>query len=145
MGALIDSDGRVRFADFDAVYEWSSIEQLAVDYWHWQRLPSKEKDRDPMVAWSCIDVLMSAPAPRALDVIDAILALASDDDELCGVGAGPLEDLLSHNGHGQQFAAEVAARARSSSRLRKALSCLWLSNDVPAEVRQLLEPAKWAW
>lgn len=140
MGALIDSNGRVRFNDFGAVYEWSSVEQLAIDYWRWQRLPSTDKEHDPMAAWSCIADLMSAPAPKALEVIDAILALASDENELCGVGAGPLEDLLSHNGHGEQFAAEVASRARYSPRLRRALSCLYLSDDVPAQVRALLAP-----
>jgi hypothetical protein len=144
MRARIDDDGRVRYDDLGTPYEWASLQDLAADYWRWQRLPRQEQEDDRMAAWSCVDDLMDRPAPVALDVIEALLILAKSDQERCDVGAGPLEDLLSHRGHGERFVDEVERRARNSPGLRDALSCLYLGHRVPADVRERLEPpSRW--
>ena len=142
VGAVIDRDGVVSYDDLG--HRWVSLHDLAADYWRWQRLSEQAKQEDEMAAWSCVDDLMRTPVPQALDVIQALLDLAETDQELCNVGAGPLEDLLSHFGHGEQFVDEVERRGGRDPRLRKALACLYLGDDVPIDVRARLEPpSRW--
>lgn len=144
VGARIDPEGRVQFDDIDASHEWASVDELAADFWRWQRLDTKEQQLDSMAAYFCIDDLMASPDPGALDVVEALLASAETDQECCYVGAGPLEDLLSHHGHGRRFVGEVEQRAHRTSRLRRALVCVYLGDDVPADVRdRLAPPSKW--
>lgn len=150
-GAWIEDDGVVRYVDrVDQVTSamWPSAAALARHYWHWSRLSDREKDDDdqPMTAWQAVDALLGfvqEPSDHALDVIDALLDAAESADELVLVGAGPLESLLRHRGHGLRFAAEVEERARRSSRWREAVLAAWFAEDVPAQVQQRLGPQRW--
>jgi hypothetical protein len=111
MDVEITDEGRVRYAGLDGTYEWESLTALADDYWRWSRSSGRERERD-MVVWSCVEEITASPAARAVDVIQALVDGAASDQELVGVGAGPLEDLLAHNGHGLRFVDEVERRAR---------------------------------
>jgi hypothetical protein len=51
------------------------------------------------------------------------------------VGAGPLEDLVSHSGNGLRVLAEVDQAARQSVAFGAALRNVWLGTDVAALVR----------
>jgi hypothetical protein len=138
----IDADGVIRWRDWaDADHEWGSLAELAADWWRYQRLTGRAKEADPMIAWECVREfgdLDDAPHPRVMDVIQALVDAAQSDDELSLVGAGPLEDLLSHSGHGALVVDEVERRARQQSRFRAALASVWLGGDVPRDVRKRL-------
>jgi hypothetical protein len=140
----IDAAGVVRWRDDDgAAHEWGSLAELGVDWWRYQRLTAPERDTDPMIAWDCVERFVAldgygAPHPRVVDVIQALVDAARDDDDLGMVGAGPLESLLSHSGHGAYFVDDVERRARQHPKFREAASGMWLSEDVPREVRERL-------
>ena len=71
-------------------------------------------------------------------VVDALVALAEqassavDGDRLIGlIGAGPLENLVSHTGNGLRVLDEVTQAAERSAAFRAALSRVALGADVP--------------
>ena len=55
-------------------------------------------------------------SPLALEAIVVLVNAAESVAELLTVGAGPLEDLLSHHGHAEAFVEDVEIRARRSDR-----------------------------
>lgn len=73
-------------------------------------------------------------------VIDALVLLSemATLDQRGWVGAGPLEDLLSHSGNGATVLDEVEHVARQRPAFRTALSNVWLTEDVPEEARHRL-------
>ncbi|GAB7007214.1 hypothetical protein JCM18899A_46890 [Nocardioides sp. AN3] len=83
---------------------------------------------------------------RAIDGVVAVLtvlaerAAASGEDELGWVGAGPLEDLLSHSGNGATVLGEVERVARHHATFKGALGDVWLGIEVDTEVRSRLVP-----
>jgi hypothetical protein len=140
----LDDRGRVVWRDDDEViHEWASLTDLAIDWWRYQRLTEKEKDADSMVARECVEefvnpVCAEKPHPLAVDVIQALVDAAADGDDLGQVGAGPLEDLVSHSGQGALVVDEVERRARHDPRFRAALRDVWLGDDVAPDVRARL-------
>ncbi|HKC27056.1 MAG TPA: hypothetical protein VKB75_03500 [Jatrophihabitans sp.] len=143
MNPDIDDVGRVRSEDWHGpAHEWGSLSELAADYWRHERLSGREKEADPMFAWDCVCDLAGGsgdgPHPRVLDVIQALVDTADNDCELISVGSGPLETVLSHSGHGEALVDMVERRARQEPRFRKALSGVWLGDDVPRHVRHRL-------
>lgn len=75
-------------------------------------------------------------------VVDALIVLADaaeGDAELLGwVGAGPVEDLVSHSGNGARVLPEVDRAARQSPAFRAALRNVWLGADVSEPVKSRL-------
>jgi hypothetical protein len=71
-------------------------------------------------------------------VVDALVVLAEavdgDADVLGLVGAGPLEDLVSHSGNGLRVLDEVDRAAQHHPALRAALRAVVLGEDVPQPV-----------
>jgi hypothetical protein len=138
----IDADGVVRWRDADGIaHVWASLAELAADWWRYQRLSAREKESDPMTAWDC--VVDSTDAfeplhPRALDVIQALVDGAQDEaDDVGLVGAGPLEELLNGE-HSAEFVDDIERRARQHPRFRKAVSGIWMGEEVPREIRHRL-------
>jgi hypothetical protein len=78
-----------------------------------------------------VDDLLDVGHPVSIAVLQALVDEAVSDEELGFVGAGPLEDLLAHNGHAELFVDEVERRATQQPRFRTAVSALWLGQDVP--------------
>jgi hypothetical protein len=81
--------------------------------------------------------LLQAGHGGSIDLLRALVDSAISDDELDFVGAAPLEDLLSHNHHGAAFVDEWNGE-RQQLRFRKALTGVWLAQDVPESVGQRL-------
>ncbi|WP_375504752.1 hypothetical protein [uncultured Jatrophihabitans sp.] len=93
--AWVGPDGRVRLDGFDTVREWSSLADLAANYWRYQRLPNRARATAEMDAWDCVHDLVGEPAwEGAVELIASLLEVATDDDEVGLVAAGPLEELL---------------------------------------------------
>jgi hypothetical protein len=135
MSAEIDGRGRVVF-DHVAHDEWPSLEVLATAYWAWVRSTDRHKASE-MSAWHCVHEFMAAASPHAIEVIQVLIDRANPD-ELVHIGAGPLETLLSHAGHGRQFVDEIERRARQQPTFRTAVASVWLGADVPQDVRTRL-------
>ncbi len=92
-----------------------------------------------MAAWECVHDLVGEPAwERAVDLIDALLAQASDDGEAMLVGAGPLEDLLSPRTQGAMFIAGVEQHARRDRMWAVAVAGIWLDRAADPEVNRRL-------
>lgn len=82
---------------------------------------------------------------RAADGVVAALAVLAQratyvPGEVDWVGAGPLEDLLSHSGNGAAVIDEVEQMAEQDEAFRAALRHVWLGDHVDPEVRRRLVP-----
>ena len=88
-----------------------------------------------------VDDLMERGATGAVDLLQALVDAAPSEDALAHLGAGPVEDLISHYRHGQAVLAEVERHARQDPRFARAVSAVWLGRGVPPEVRRRL--ARW--
>lgn len=56
-------------------------------------------------------------------MLRGIIAATDDQQRLCNVGAGPLEDLVHY--HGAAFIDRIERAARNDTNFRVALSCVW--------------------
>jgi hypothetical protein len=74
---------------------------------------------------------------RAWPVICTIIKRIAHDDILAYVAAGPLEDLLVQHPHA--FIDRVEVLAKQDPHFRRAVSGVWGSNAMPAEVRRRLD------
>jgi hypothetical protein len=137
-GARVDSDGAFHYVDLGAGESvWVDAAEVARDWWADSIVRGGELATN---AHDLLSELSGEGHPATVDILQALVDEAATDDELGFIGAGPLEDLLSHDGHGLRFVDEVAKRARQQPRFRLAVASLWLSDDVPAVVRDRLEP-----
>ena len=86
-----------------------------------------------------ISALTDAASPGVVEVLVVLAEAAGGDEEMLGwVGAGPIEDLVSHSGNGAGVLAEVDRAARQEPAFRAALSGAWLNAAVPDDVRDRL-------
>jgi hypothetical protein len=93
------------------------------------------------VASEFAHALTGDPPSNVVDVLVTLAEVADGDPELLGcVGAGPLEDLVSHSGHGERFLDDVEAAARQSPAFRQAITGVWLGLDLPEPIRRRLAP-----
>ena len=112
---------------------WATVEKWAADWF--AELDAKR--------WGAAhDFIHLACSNAVAGVVDALVVLAEVADghrvRLGSVGAGPLEDLVSHSGIGLQVLPEVERAARQSAAFRVALGSVWVSLDVPGPVRERL-------
>jgi hypothetical protein len=136
-GAWVDDAGAFHYRDYDdCEVVWVAVADLARDWW--TDCAMRNKGEWQTNAPNLVGDLIRDGHPASLDVIQSLVDLAETDDELDFVGASPLEDLLSHNGHGLAFVDEVERRARQQPRFRKAVTGVWLGMDVPEVVRTRL-------
>jgi hypothetical protein len=68
-----------------------------------------------------------------------LLEVAQTDEEIGGVGAGPLEDFL--HGHMESHFQEILAEEARNPKLRRALRGIYWPVDVPEEVVEQLKAA----
>jgi hypothetical protein len=112
---------------------WESVERWAAE-WFAEWRASEHGDACDFISTACQDAVAG--------VVDALVVLAEtaggDEDLLGWVGAGPLEDLVSHSGNGLLVLAEVDRAARQNPAFRAALRDVWLGSDVPALVKTRL-------
>ena len=136
MSTELRPDGRIVFVEGETAIAWDSLDELASAYWEEQRHTRTPRDGS-VPGWACVAGLVDAGVPESVDVIQALVDAATEE-ELPALGAGPLEQLLRHSGHGARFVAEIENRAVEQPRWRAALAGVWLGRDVPPEVRARL-------
>lgn len=115
---------------------WTSWSSFAQSYWAEVGHEGEDAPATDLL-FDCSEALDL----RWFYAMDAVVEVAADDDGLCFLGAGPLEDLLSHDRRDNRHAEvvpEVVSRVQGDERWRKALSCVWLGEGVPSEFRQRL-------
>jgi hypothetical protein len=132
--ARIEGDA-CSYSGYDAQVEWASLGEMATRYWS-DHARTGEAPYGP--AQEFVAEFTEVGDPLVVEVIQSLVDADPTDVALDFVGAGPLEDLLSHNRHGLTFVDEVDRRARRDPRLRAAVTGLWLSKDVPESVRTRL-------
>ena len=113
--------------------EWASVQELATDYWRFQRLSSKERKGIVPSPWDCVSDWMLEPAGGWVDLLTALVETATDD-EVAMVGVHCLEDLLIWHGDEDAVVGEIETWARRSPRARKAVQGMWLSSELNPDV-----------
>ncbi|NEN51854.1 hypothetical protein G3R41_13065 [Modestobacter muralis] len=129
--AFFDPDGSCRLIDrFERTeIRWPSVEAWAADWaTEWR---SHE--------WGgATDFMHVACDDRTPGVVEALVVLAEsaagDADLLAMIGAGPMEHLLSHSGHGLAVLPDADRAARRSQAFRTALGSVLLGSGVPKPV-----------
>ncbi len=128
----------LRDLDGSEAARWVSYADLAAAWW----AEAGAGEDDPTPARELVYAATAARRPDVLAIVAALAAAAPGEDGPAYVGAGPLEDLLSHDGHDDAYVTEVAGAveelARREPRFAAAVAGLWLGEGVPAEVRQRL-------
>ncbi len=121
--------------------EDSDLSQLVAAYWqHYHASLAGDNVGDDEWFWAWIEVesAVREPSGYVFELIIALIDAAVDDDALCYVGAGPLEDLV--NWHGMMFLDKIEESARKDRAFRKALAGVRISENVPAVAQERLAP-----
>lgn len=88
------------------------------------------------------EFLFDATRDAMRGVVEVLVALATAaawlPEQLGWVGAGPLEDLVSHEGHAATVMSEVESAAQASTPFRSALAHVVLGPDIDSESRARL-------
>lgn len=106
-------------------------------YWTHHRLASSAERADRLSArdwwWAveAVDDVLRLGGTRAAEMVVALAeAVADDEDALAYVGAGPIEDLLNHDGPPSPETVEAMdTAARQHPSVAFAVRCVWWSDD----------------
>lgn len=125
---------------------WPEVKEA---YWRHHRLAKSRVDREParpspsdrvpdedFWSWEYVDNLWRTGDQAALDHLVDLAESASDDDELCYLGAGPVEDFVRVFGVARIDDIEAAAR-RSPPFLRALQGMYGIVIPEPIRVRML--------
>jgi hypothetical protein len=135
MLVAVTSDEIIYTAPFEPERRWPSISALAQEWWVEE--PFRHLDPQPeLPAHGCVDDMLHDSHPECVALLVALVERAPDDDALASLGAGPLEDLISHYRHGPRWLDAVEAAARRDPRFATAVRGMWLGADVSIEVRR---------
>lgn len=114
---------------------------MVAAYWSYVRLGQGDRAErlraeagEDLWAWEAVNGAVDAGEPAVLDLLDELLAAPQADP--CGLGAGPIEDLLTQ--HGPAFDAAVGERCRRSTSWRAAVACVWLDDEVARQLPAVL-------
>ena len=132
--ARLNADSSCEVADPDTgVVRWPTVEAWA-DAWIGEWL---ENESGPASAF--LDALTDGARPGVVGVLISLANRADGDPEILSwIGAGPLEDLVSHSGHGEDVIDEIERAAYDEPELRRAVGGVWLGAAVSAPVRERL-------
>jgi hypothetical protein len=103
--------------------------EAAQAYWSYKKMADSPNRADRVAAeehdWALelVTDIGDADQGPPLDVLDALIGTAPNEEALAHVGAGPLETLLV--GYGVQYGSEVETRCRRDSRWLRALKSVW--------------------
>jgi hypothetical protein len=128
-----------------------SVDEVAEAWWLYYRTfveperGSRRPESDaPESAHHAQDLIRDAAMDGDADVLRYLVRLAElapDESALSFLGAGPIEDFISHCGHGNEFASRIVELARSNEPFRNALAMMWLRPDtLNADATRLLRP-----
>jgi len=113
--------------------EWASVNELAADYWRFQRLSGEEKEVVQSSPWDCVSDWMDEPATGWLNLLSALVETASDED-VAMVGVHCVEDLLTYHADNEAIVGEIETWARRNPLARRAIQGMWLSSDLRPDV-----------
>jgi hypothetical protein len=74
---------------------------------------------------------------RTWQIILELIARAPDDEALMFVGSGALEDFV--NVASERFRDRILDETATSGRFRRAIGCVWYRDDVPSEIKRVVE------
>ena len=115
---------------------WETDAQVAQTWWSEEPLT----DRSATPARDFVDEQMRRGEPGVVELLQALVDAAPSEDALGYLGAGPIEDLISHYRHGPVVSVEVERHARQDPRFARAIAGVWLGSAVPREVKDRLTP-----
>ena len=130
--ARCGADGSCRLVDQVRGTEvvWASQQKWASDWFAERRVGE---------SGAACDFARAACDDAVPGVVEALIALAEtaggDEDLLSMVGAGPIEDLVSHSGNGVAVLPAVDRAARRNIAFRAALRFVWVGADLPTAVK----------
>ena len=118
------------------------LREVVEGWWRWSRLfDSRDRqDRIAARAWEwAADVVEEAVLSGGASAVELVIALANavaeDEDDLALLGAGPIENLLSHNRPASSETIEAMdAATRQNAAVRFAVRCVWWSDDDDPEI-----------
>ncbi len=109
----------------------SDVSAVVAAYWARYRLGGGDRQArlrheagEFVWAWDLVEEAVHIGTADVLTLLDSLLASPKADP--CYLGAGPVEELLVHNG--PRFDGPVAERCRRSELWREALACVWLDD-----------------
>jgi hypothetical protein len=114
----------------------ADVSALVAAYWRHHGLTQGTREERLAAAdvfWAVEAVADAIEGEEPLSVLDALIA--SPEADLCFLGAGPVEDLLSERA--EAWAAPIADRCRRSERWRATLACVWLDEAERKNVEPL--------
>lgn len=120
----------------------AQLQRMVEGYWTYHRLASSPDRADRLAAdewWWAYEAVANAVASGGSEAVELIVALADgageDEDALASLGAGPIEDLLRHEGPPSPETADALdAAARQNAAVRYAVRCVWWSDDDDPEM-----------
>ena len=129
-------DGSCEFTDYDGRIAWwpdaEAVAQAWLEEWRREAFGS---------ACDFINAMTHEAAQGVLDLLQVFAECAAtgpDSQKVGWVGAGPLEDLLSHPGSGTAVVDEVERKARSHIAFSLALRNVWLGKEVDPAIKSRL-------
>ncbi|WP_300681459.1 DUF6869 domain-containing protein [Nocardioides sp.] len=137
--AVLDADGRCHLVDSSegtTLATWPDLGRWAATW--------LEEDRAGTIgaAYHFACAMTAEPAPWVMQALTVLATAATGPDaearQIGMVGAGPLEDLLSHDGHGEAFLDAVLQAVDTCQALAAGLPHVWLGDGAPPHVRQRL-------
>lgn len=120
-------------------FSWDSDEALAAAWWS-EAAGSKAESLADLPAQDYVEDLLDQGSDLLTSLVHAIAAAAPDDDGLAYVGAGLVEDMVTHWRWATKYLPEVERRARQDPRFRQAVGGVWLGERTLPEVRNRLVP-----
>jgi hypothetical protein len=112
-------------------HTWPDLAAVASDWW----TEEPPYSGGPSPAHDFVAHELQRGERLALDLIQTLIEAAPDTEHLVDLGPGPIEDLVSHFGHGAKFVDEIEARVRRDARWQAAIAELWVGDSVSLRVR----------
>ena len=130
-------------------YSWINLSQWAAQWWREERAESRLQalerwgwvarnsalDRLPgevdTPAMDCLEAWEVTGEPVAVAAVLELIRHARSEADLERIGAGPLEDLLSHSGNRVAFAEMFLRVIDAVPGTQRVVAALWLGQDLP--------------
>lgn len=117
-------------------------QHIAESYISYYEMQDEKRKQKYQWANDKLDALAQTDPESAINVIDIITELSSNDALFAYIGAGPIQDMLGSE-HGSSVLETIVVRARKSPKWRFVFGCVWTSGfrdrAFAGEVEKVLE------